>query len=217
MLPFTSTQFFAVFSEYNIAVAPAQVVLLAVAVAIIAAGRWRPVAMWPGLALGVLWIWMGVVYHVTFFAPINPAAYAFALAFVVQGMSLALLAAQGALRFAIPRDPLPRWTGAALLVYALVAYPLIGYAAGQRYPQLPTFGVPCPTVIFTFGMLAWTVTPVSPFALVIPVLWAMIASTAAMQMGVVQDWALPLAAAVLLALRIGRRVESAELAVRDAA
>ena len=118
MLPFTSTQFFAVFSEYNIAVAPAQVVLLAVAVAIIAAARWRPHAMWPGLALGVLWIWMGVAYHVTYFAPINPAAYAFALAFVVQGMSLALLAAQGALRFAIPRDALPRWTGTALLVYA---------------------------------------------------------------------------------------------------
>ncbi|WP_414541485.1 DUF6064 family protein [Nostoc sp. CCY0012] len=28
-------------------------------------------------------------------------------------------------------------------------YPLIGYALGRIFPTSPTFGVPCPTTIFT--------------------------------------------------------------------
>jgi hypothetical protein len=38
----------------------------------------------------------------------------------------------------------------------MVVYPLLGIRFGHSYPRAPLFGVaPCPTTIFTFGLLLW--------------------------------------------------------------
>jgi hypothetical protein len=53
--------------------------------------------------------------------------------------------------------------GVALIAYAVVIYNALGYVLGHSWPNLPVFGVaPCPTTIFTFGMLLLATGPLPP-------------------------------------------------------
>ncbi|HEX5869716.1 MAG TPA: DUF6064 family protein [Longimicrobium sp.] len=137
--PFSTAEFLAVFVRYNQGVWPAQVLFYVLAAAVLWFA-WRPRArsgLVIGGALAFLWAWMGIVYHALYFSRINPAAYLFACAFLLQSALLLHAAlSRGGLSFR-PRADLVGVAGAALVAYALVAYPLIGYAAGQRYPRRP--------------------------------------------------------------------------------
>jgi len=87
--------------------------------------------------------------------------------------------------------------GMALGCYAL-AYPLLSFGIGHRYPEIPTFGVPCPTTILTIGVLL-AVRGGPPLSLaVIPAVWAFIGGSAALLLGVWTDYML-LAAGVSFA------------------
>ena len=200
MLPFTVDQFFAVFARYNTAIGPAPVVayLLGV-IALIAV--WRG---WDRIVVGVLasfWLWTGVAYHWLFFASLSSPAWLFGALFVIEA---ALLSWYGIVRnvmtFGAPRG----WTGAigvALVVYAMLLYPVFGYSAGHAYPAMPTFGVtPCPVTIFTFGLLLLARNLPWPL-LVVPTLWSLIGGSAAFLLAVPQDWLLlvsgPLTATLL--------------------
>jgi hypothetical protein len=153
--------------------------------------------------LAALWAWMAVGYHVLFFSSINPLAYAFAAVFLFQAAMLAWHGLKtGRLAIAQPVDRTELIGGAALIGYALVVYPGIALAVGQRYPAIPTFGLPCPTTIFTLGLLLWCKRPLPWIVLVVPGLWAVIAALAAVSLGVVEDYALPLAAALVIGVRM---------------
>lgn len=196
--PFSREAFFNVFAAYNEATWPIQILLVAATIVVLTlaakdtAWRGRVITGW----LAVLWGWMALAYHWSFFAAINPAARLFAGLFLVQAALLTWFGFRPrGLRFA-PRDELG-YTGGFLVAYGLFAYPLIGMAAGQTYPHLPSFGLPCPTTIFTVGVLLWA-TPRTPWALlVIPALWSIVALSAALSFGVIQDFMLP--ASVLIA------------------
>ena len=156
---------------------------------------------------------MGAVYHLGFFRRINPAATAFGALFIAQGAMMLWHGVRGRLtvgahgaRAAIP--------GALLVAYALVAYPAIGYALGHRYPMSPTFGLPCPTTIFTLGVLLWMRPPVPRVLFVIPVLWALVGTAAAMTLGVPEDIGLSVAAAIVVAVEIARSRPRSELRQR---
>jgi hypothetical protein len=195
-LPFDTSQFFAVFASYNTAIWPAQIVLTALGIAAVAlALRPRP---WSDRAvagvLAVLWVWMGLVYHVAFFSTINPAANVFGALFVLEGIALAALGVGRRLRFRFDTD-VRGVAGAAFIVYALVLYPVLGYVAGHRYPATPTFGAPCPTTILTLGLLLWAEAP--KLLLIVPLAWSLLGASAAAQLGVWED--LGLVAAGLLA------------------
>lgn len=207
MLPFTSTEFFDSFARYNAAIWPAQVVAYALAAGAMALLVCRRAASDPliAAALALMWLWTGVGYHALFFAAINPAAFVFAVGFVLQA---ALLVEGGVLRRRIRfryRSGLDAIVGLGLIVYATLLYPLIGSATGHHYPAAPTFGVtPCPVTIVTLGFLLVTRGPVPWRVVVVPLLWAAIGGSAAVLLGVYQDWALPVsgvAAAWLLARR----------------
>jgi hypothetical protein len=79
------------------------------------------------------------------------------------------------------------WTGATLVLYALLVYPLLGTLLGHRFRAVPTFGLPCPTTIFTIGILLFAAAPVPRSVFIVPVLWAAVASAAAFQFGALQD------------------------------
>jgi uncharacterized protein DUF6064 len=197
-LPFSRDQFFAVFAAYNDAVAPAQILLIALGIGAAA------LALWPmrwsdraiGLVLAGLWLWMGVEYHWRFFRPINPAATLFGAAFVVEAVLLAWAAVRPPrLAFRAPRS-LRGGLALALLVYAFAVYPAIGWALGHQYPAAPTFGVPCPTTIMTLGLLLWAVDRPPVAVMLIPWAWALIGSTAAFRFGMWEDLGLPVALVV---------------------
>jgi hypothetical protein len=209
MAPFTADQFFGVFAAYNTAVWPLQWMLLALAAAAIVLAFVR-VSIGGHLVAGILaalWLWMGLVYHLTFFTVINPAAAIFGVAFALEAALLvwARLGPQK-LRFRPRRDAYGT-AGAVLLAYALIVYPWLSSVLGHHYPAVPTFGAPCPTTIFTFGLLLWAAGRVPWWLLVIPAVWALIGLSAAVSLGVSQDLGLVSAGAIAIPMLVvrGRR------------
>jgi hypothetical protein len=205
-IPFTREQFFGVFAHYNAAVWPAQVALTVLAAfVIVLIVRGRPGnGRWIGAALSLLWAWMAVAYHFVFFADINPAAKGFAAAFLIAAL---LFAWQGTLRGRYDyaaRAGFRGWLGGSLILFALLVYPALGWLLGHRYPAVPSFGLPCPTTIFTLGVLMFVRGELPRLLLLVPLLWAAVGSTAAFALGVTQDLGL-LAAGVLalLAMHLG--------------
>jgi hypothetical protein len=199
MLPFTVEQFFSVFASYNDAIWPAQVAayLLGVTALWAILSRRRLAGRTAAAILGTMWLWNGLAYHLTFFAPINQAAYGFAALFVLQG---AIFIGHGivgnGLSFAGPLD----WRGALgvlFIVYAGLVYPALGHLVGHSWPYAPMFGVaPCPTTIFTFGVLMLAAGPLPVWLIAIPVVWSAIGGTAAVLLNVPEDLGL-LASGVL--------------------
>ena len=207
MPPFSSDDFFGVFVRYNESLWPLPLLLVAAGLAVAVVATSAPRRSRRLMAtLAALWAYMAIAYHLAFLTSLTPAAILFAALFLVEA---ALLAWHGIhtrrLHLAVPLDRTSRLVGAALIAYALIGYPVVAELAGQRYPAMPTFGLPCPTTIFTFGVLAWCVRPVPRSVLLVPLVWTLVAMSAAIAFGIVEDFALPIAAvATLIVLR--RRV-----------
>jgi hypothetical protein len=184
--PFSAAQFFQVFAAYNTALWPAVLALWLASVAtVLALVRGRPSDRWLAGLLAVLWAWGGVAYHAAFFSRINPAARLFAALFVIEALVFLRMAGAGTLRFGWGRSP-RHLLAAALLVCAL-AYPGLAVASGHPYPATPTFGVPCPTTLFTGGLLLAARPRVPRWPVVVPVVWSAIGGSAALLLGVTPD------------------------------
>jgi hypothetical protein len=195
-VPFSHDAFLDVFGAFNSRFWP--VALLLWGLTALAAWRWRRSGRLTGQSLygllAVHWVWSGVAYHWVYFREINPAATFFAAGFVMQAALFTWLALQSreTLRPAVgPR----RIVGAALVVYGLI-YPAVGFGFGLEYPRLPLFAVPCPTTLVTAGFLVGT-SGVPRLVAVLPLLWAVIGSSAAFALGIRADLALIVAAAAL--------------------
>ncbi|HRP75423.1 MAG TPA: DUF6064 family protein [Rhodocyclaceae bacterium] len=191
-MPFTVDQFYDVFRAYNEAIWPTQLLLIGLAlvgVLLVARPRKWSHAVVSGI-LAMLWTWLAIVYHFAFFARINPLAYAFA---ALSLAGAAVFAWDGVvrrrLRFEWSGD-LRSWIGATLIGFGLVVYPAWSWVAGHAYPAVPTFGLPCPTTLYTVGMLAFLVAPYPRRAHVVPILWSAIGMQAAFLLGVPQDLSL---------------------------
>lgn len=197
-LPFTAEEFYGVFRDYNEALWPAQVYLVGLAlvaiVLVLRPGRWSGIGV--SAILAFLWTWLALVYHLAYFTRINPLAYVFsgvslagALVFLWQGVF------RRGLRFAWSGGG-RAYTGTVLIVFALVVYPVWSWYAGYHYPFMPTFGLPCPTTIFSIGLLAFLAAPYPRSAHVVPILWCFVGAQAAFLLGVWQDFGLVVAGAV---------------------
>lgn len=211
-LPFTVEQFLDVFTRYNNAIWPGQILLFlaALTVVILAVRRHRHSDRTISAIMSLLWLWTGLVYHIGFFSVINPAAFGFGGFCVLQGALFGWLAVRGKVEYRASSG----WrqlTGSALILYALLLYPLLGWQFGHTFPSSPTFGAPCPTTIFTFGVLLWAVnTP--RFIIIIPFLWSLVGFTAALSLGVYEDIGL-LVAGVIASIFVltTKRSRSAEV------
>ncbi len=189
-LPFTVEQFLQVFEEYNLAVWPAQIVayVLGALAVVFAIVRRRGLDRAVSGVLASFWLFMGAVYHLGFFSPINKAAYLFGSVFILQGLLLAIYGVWlNRIEFGFRPGGLGV-VGALMVLYAMVIYPLIGAVAGHGWPNSPSFGIaPCPGTIFTFGILLWSVSRVPIWLLVIPALWSLVGFMAAIKLGVIED------------------------------
>ena len=187
-LPYTPEQFFGVFEQYNEAVWPAQVVIyIAATVAFyltLKPGKYSNKVI-SGI-LAFFWLWIAIVYHWSFFASINSAARIFGVLFVLQGL---IFIFEGIVRnnltFSFSND----WrsaVGIVLMLFGPIVYPIIGYFLDHIYPSTPTFGLPCPTTIFTIGALMLANRP-PKYVAVIPLLWSVLGFSAAISLGVTED------------------------------
>ncbi|VTU30996.1 hypothetical protein H6CHR_03511 [Variovorax sp. PBL-H6] len=217
MLPFAPHQFIALFGAYNDAVWPVQIIgyLLGIVMAGMVVRPSRAGSRIIGTGLASMWAWTGIAYHWLFFSALNEAAFLFGALFVLQGAGLfhnAVL--RGRMDFGTSGRP-TAWLGWALVIYAAVLYPLLGMWTGHRYPEIPMFGItPCPVTIFTFGLLLLTTTPVPRWMLVIPLFWSLVGGSAAILLGVAQDWLLLVSgiAVPVIVLRDRRRTSAPSVA-----
>jgi len=195
-LPFTAEQFYQVFARYNDVLWPAVVLWwLSTLALVLAVWRSPGISRWLMGLLALCWLWNGVVYHAWLFTAINPAAWGFAGLFLVQA-GLLVSACRGPVQPFFAAHGWRRSVGVGLTGYAFL-YPLLNISAGHRFPAVPTFGVPCPTVILTIGLFL-TMSVVPAWLMAIPVLWAFVGGSAAYLLGVPADYPL-LGAGVVLA------------------
>jgi Family of unknown function (DUF6064) len=206
-MPFTTEQFFEVFARYNLDLWPWQILAIAagiVSVALLLRTSRAGAAAILGL-LSAMWFVNGIGYHWLYFAPVNPAARLFAAIFVAEALLLlgaALMRPD--LRFGLTRGPVSI-LGLVCIVFALSVYPALGWLAGHRYPAMPMFGVaPCPTTIFTIGVLLQGQWRQVRWLLVIPGLWAAIGGSASVLLEVPQDYGLVATLVGLVLVALGR-------------
>ena len=147
-------------------------------------GRAHPAAL--GALTTVHWAWSGVAYHAVFFTRINPAAWFFAALFVGEALAFLWL---GVLKRRLVFDV--AWTprhvlAAVFLLYSLV-YPLLVWLSGHQFPSAPLFAVPCPTTLFTAGVLLSAAAPVPRWLFVVPIAWSVVGASAAVLLGMMPD------------------------------
>jgi hypothetical protein len=88
------------------------------------------------------------------------------------------------------------------LAYSFL-YPAFVVLTDHTLPRAPVAGVPCPTTLFTIGLLCAATPPVSRRLLIIPFTWSIIGGSAAIVLRMSPDVML-LAGAVLLATYVAR-------------
>jgi hypothetical protein len=192
-LPFTEEQFLNNFANYNTDVFPAQIflyLLAGLAIYLVFSKKANSGRLISGV-LAFLWAWMGIVYHILYFSSINKLAYLFGFLFIAQAvlfLKYGVLDRKLSFRFSMDKYGL---AGLAMILYGLIIYPVSGYFIGHVYPYQPTFGVPCPTTIFTFGLLLWISVKVPKQILAVPLLWSFVGFSAAFAFGILEDILLP--------------------------
>ena len=214
--PFTAEIYLSLFETYNSTIWPAQVVAYGLGILAVFLTL-RPLAAGGRIAFAVLaafWLWNGIAYHLMHFLQINFAALGFAVLFTLQGTLFAAIAIGGRRSFRF-RGHVLAWSGLFFCLFALVAYPLLGWLAGHGWPRAAAFGVaPAPTVIFTFGMLLMLEGRAPLYLAVIPLLWSLSAGSAAvLLLGIPEDASVLLGGVVGFGLLVwNRRQPSAIIA-----
>ena len=191
-MPFSAEDFLKLFGQYNEQVWPLQFLLYLLAILVVGllllkkenSGRII------NSILAFFWLWMGVVYHLIYFSNINLAAYGFAAAFIIQGA--VFLRARKKLQYKLKRG-VRMYVGLLFVVFALLVYPYLAFYHGHSFPETPTFGLPCPTVIFTFGVLLFLKEKPRWYVYLIPFLWSLLGFSAAVQLGIKEDFGLVVA------------------------
>lgn len=203
-LPFTIQEFLNVIKSYNQSIFPAQIIFYIFGFycvyLIFKSQKHRDKFI--NSVLSFFWLWIGVVYNLIFFTSINKAAYIFGLLFIIQGILFFIFGiVRSDLSYSNRKD-LFGIVGLIFISYALVIYPVLNFVLGHPYPYSPTFGLPCPTTIFTFGMLLFVNKKISIGLLIIPVIWTLIGLSAAINLSIYEDFGLLVAGVLGLILII---------------
>lgn len=191
-MPFSADDFLKLFGLYNEQVWPGQFILYLLAILVVGLLLLRKENSGRiiNAILAFLWLWMGIVYHLIFFSRINPAAYIFGLVFILQAFLFFRFRKKLEYQF---RPNTKTYLGFIFVIFALLFYPYLSYAQGHIFPEAPTFGLPCPTVIFTFGTLLFLRKKPRWYLYLVPFLWSLLGFSAAMQLGIKEDYSLVVA------------------------
>ena len=204
--PFTVDEFLAVFRSYNESVFPVQVIFYLFGGFVIYLTTLNSEKTGRSISgiIGLLWLWMGIVYHFLFFSAINPGAYIFGAMFILQGalfLTFGVIRTGLSFRFTTDSGGI---AGMTMMLFALIGYPVLGYFNGHIYPASPTFGLPCPTTIFTFGLLMLADRRIPVVLLLIPFIWSIIGISATLNLGIKEDAVLTVSGVVSTAFVLFR-------------
>ena len=191
-------KFFSVFEKYNHAIFPVQIVLFLLSIfALIAIGsKIKQKDKFVAGILGVLWLWIGIGYHIAFLSGTNKVAFGFGALFILQGLFLLW---EGVLLYNLKfvyRMSIQAYLGYFFILYGLIIYPVIGYLIEPNLSRTVSVGLPSPTIILTFGFLLLCDKKFSKYLLIIPSLWAVIGISGIIKLGVYQDSIMLIAAII---------------------
>lgn len=196
-MQFTKEQFIEIFINYNQTVFPVQILLYILSLFAIYSSykKYKNSDKYISIILAFFWLWMGIVYHLIFFSTINKAAYLFGSIYIIQAI---LFFYSGVIKNKLIfgfQKYIYTIIGSILIAYGILVYPVLGIFLGHVYPASPTFGLPCPTTIFTFGILLWSNSKLPAYILIIPAFWAITGFFAALNFGIYEDVGLLLSGA----------------------
>ncbi|MEM4704620.1 MAG: DUF6064 family protein [Candidatus Bathyarchaeia archaeon] len=128
--------------------------------------------------LGFLWLWSGLVFWIFFFSQVSIEVFGLTIAgypyvsgvlFLIQAFLFVVFGViKPSLSFSLSAD-MRSVIGMFMVIYAMIIYPLVGWATGLVFPKYPVFGIaPCPVTIFTFGLLLTTKKKIPLFLIVVP-------------------------------------------------
>lgn len=153
--------------------------------------------------LGVAWLWVAWAYHADRYADINTGAPYFAAAFCVQGLLLAWMGLRRGAA-ALAAQGVPGRLALAIVMAAVVVFPLLAPLSGRSWWQAQVFGVaPDPTCAATLGVLLFWRSPW--FLWVVPLLWSAASAATLMTLQASPVWLLPALALVAAGLRLAGR------------
>jgi hypothetical protein len=197
-LLFSPRTYYRLFELYNIAVWPAQIVMLALGIATVVLLR-RAGAGAARAAAGILaacWLFVASAYLIGHYDTINWAARYFAAGFVIQAV---LLVWTGVVRNRLslqPRADSASRAGLGLFLLALIVEPLIAPLLGRPWTQAEVFGIaPDPTIVATLGVLTSAERP-HWHLLVVPLLWCALSGATLWTMQSPEALVVPAAAVV---------------------
>jgi hypothetical protein len=188
-LPFTTEQFFNVIEKYNLTMFPFQLIILLLGIVCLFLLHFNFSAKdrFIGSFLSILWIWIGIAYHLVFFTVINKVAFIFGAIFILQGLLIMLNTFNRRKLIFTLTFQAKDYFGYIFILYGLIIYPIISYFVEGSFGRTIILGLPCPSAIFTFGFFILTNNKFPKYLLIIPSIWAVVGLSAAINIGVVQD------------------------------
>jgi hypothetical protein len=207
-LMFAPRTYWRLFELQNEALWPAQL-LGALLALVLVVGLWRrhgPTLRVGALGLALAWAWVAYGFFWQRYAPINWAAGGFAWAFGLQALGLLALSLQHPVR--TPAATVRHGVGMGLLLWALLAHPLLPLVFGRPWMQAEVIGLaPDPTVVATLGLLLGM--DAGPRALLwalraLAMAWLLVGAATLATMGSAQA-VVPLAAVLLTGVALGCR------------
>jgi len=192
MIPISAEALFGLYGSYNLAIGSIFNIGYGLCIlALLLAFQPRPHGNRVIAAiLAAFWIWIGAVFHIGFFAPLNWGAWIFGALFILQGLLFVWIGVvRERLDFRLESD-LRGIAGFILLVFAL-AFPMLDLFAGHHWPRMQFPGtLPAPTVLATLAFLLMSRGRGAVALAIIPLLWALIEGAAALELGIWQDVAM---------------------------
>jgi len=136
-----------------------------------------------------------------YFKEFMPIPFVFGVLFILQAL---IFIFEGTIRNRISfkfKTDLYGLTGALLIFYAIFGYQALEYLLERGYPEILSFGMfPCPTVIFSLGILLWTGIKFPPYILIFPLIHALSGFIPAFMIGIIEDIGLIISGLVAILL-----------------
>lgn len=208
MLPYSAEAFFALVSDYNLAMRPLPALALFFAAGVLALAvrsqQNRGKLICAILAAG--WAWTGLVWHMFYFADLNFAAPIYGAFFVLQALLLLWI---GVWRRKIEigfDGSAVRWIGIIVMGIAVVILPLIDWTNGMSWTETRfALITPGTTAALTAGVLLLSSDRARYWLMTMPVLWLLATAAHAWILDVPQDYILAASGVIAIAVSVAFR------------
>ena len=145
--------------------------------------------------------WIGIQFYMIYFKEFMAIPFVFGILFIIQAL---IFIFEGTVRNRISfhfKADLYGLSGALLIIYAMLGYQALEYLLGRGYPEILAFGMfPCPTVIFSLGILLWTDKKFPPYILIFPMIQALSGFIPAFIIGIIEDIGLIISGLLVICL-----------------